>query len=258
MRGRPLILVSNDDGVGAAGIAAVSSVLAGAGDVWIVAPDGERSSCGHAMTLSGPVFCRRAGPRTFEVSGMPGDAVFIAIADLLPRRPDLVVSGINHGPNLGKDVFYSGTVAAAREAAFRGIPAMAVSLVRGSDFSHAAAIAGRLSAMMLSAGCPFPRNRTAGGPFLNVNVPQGRPRGASWTRLGRREYGEHVIRRRSPRGRAYYWINGGPQGVPSARLTDIWAVRRGRVSVTPLTLDETDEQSIGALPGGALDAIVED
>ncbi len=258
MRGSPLLLLSNDDGLGSDGIEAAAEALAPLGEVWIVAPDGERSSCGHAMTLSRPIFCRKVGARAFAVTGMPGDAVFVAIADILPRRPDLVVSGINHGPNLGKDVYYSGTVAAAREAAFRGIRSIAVSLVRGRDFREAARVVRRLATAVLSRRSPFPRNATTGGVLLNVNVPPGRPRGASWTRLGRREYGEHVVKRESPRGQLYYWVNGGPLRAPSGRSTDIWAVRHGRISVTPLVLDETDERAMSAASPCDIESILDD
>ena len=243
---KPLILLTNDDGVEAPGIEAAARVLGALGELWIVAPDGERSSCSHAMTLTEPVFCEKVGKRTYAVSGTPGDAAYIAYSDILPRRPRLLVSGINRGPNLGKDTFYSGTVAAAREAGFRGLRGLAVSLLEGSDYSHAARIVEQLAGMMLGRRCPFPTG-TGSGVLLNVNVPAGRPKGVAWTRLGRREYGDHVIRRKGPKKNTYYWINGGPLPTPSPRGTDVYAVRRGMVSITPLTTDLTDLEAYRSL-----------
>jgi 5'-nucleotidase len=239
MATRPLILLTNDDGVGTPGLEAASGALEALGEVWIVAPDGERSSCSHSMTLTEPVFSRKLGRRTFSVSGTSGDAAYIAYSDILPRPPRLLVSGINRGPNLGKDTFYSGTVAAAREAGFRDHRAVAISLVRGDDYSHAARVLAQLARLLLARRTPFPRG-TGPGILLNVNVPAGRPRGVAWTRLGRREYGDHVIRRKGPKNNTYYWINGGPLPSRSPRGTDVNAVRRGLVSISPLTTDLTD------------------
>lgn len=242
MAKRPLILLSNDDGVHAPGIQAAREALDDLGDVWTCAPDSERSSCSHSMTLNEAIYAMNVSPRVWALSGTPGDAVFIALADILPRKPDLVVSGINSGPNLGKDVVYSGTVAAAREASFRGLRTVAISLQRGADFSHAASFIGKLASQLLKKKVPYPRHEQ-GGFLLNVNVPEGEPRGVKWTRLGVREYGEHVIKRRSPRKRIYYWLNGGPLDLPSPRGTDVHAVRDGHISVTPLHIDQTDEDA---------------
>jgi len=239
MPDKPLILLTNDDGVKAPGLEAAAEVLAPLGELWIVAPDGERSSCSHAMTLTEPVFSKKVAPRTYAVSGTPGDAAYIAISDILPRRLELLVSGINRGPNLGKDTFYSGTVAAAREAGFRGLRGLAVSLVEGRDYSHAARVVEQLARLMLGRKCPFPKG-TGPGVLLNVNVPGGSPKGVAWTRLGKREYGDHVIRRKGPRKNTYYWINGGPLPSPSPKGTDVHAVRHGLVSITPLVTDLTD------------------
>jgi 5'-nucleotidase len=244
---KPIILLVNDDGVDAPGIGAAAESLGGIGEVWIVAPDSERSSCSHAMTLTEPVFLRKVGRRRYAVSGTPGDAAFIGFSDLLPGRPALTVSGINRGPNLGKDTFYSGTVAAAREAGFRGLRAIAISLVSGDDYAHAGRVLERLASMMVGRSCPFPAG-VGPGVVLNVNVPEGEPRGMRWTRLGRREYGDHVIRRRGPRGHVYYWINGGPLPAPSPRGTDVHAIREGYVSVTPLVTDLTDEVALRKRP----------
>jgi len=245
---KPLILLTNDDGVDAPGIEAAAEVLRPLGELWIVAPDGERSSCSHAMTLTEPVFCAKVGKRRYAVSGTPGDAAYIAYSDILPGRPKLLVSGINRGPNMGKDTFYSGTVAAAREAGFRGLRGLAVSLVQGDDYAHAARVVEQLARMLLGRRCPFPTG-TGPGVLLNVNVPGGRPKGVVWTRLGRREYGDHVIRRKGPKKNTYYWINGGPLPSPSPRGTDVHAVRNGLVSITPLATDLTDLEAHRILDG---------
>lgn len=251
MSKRPLILLVNDDGVRAPGLEAAADVLGPLGDVWIVAPDGERSSCSHAMTLSEPVFCRRIDRRTFALSGTPGDAAYIAYSDILPRHPDLLVSGINHGPNLGKDTFYSGTVAAAREACFRDHRAVAISLVGGDDYTYASLVLMQLGRLLLGRSTPFPRG-TGPGILLNVNVPSGKPRGVMWTRLGKRDYGDHVIRRKDPKKNTYYWINGGPQPTSSPKGTDVHAVHNGFVSITPLATDLTDIAAHEKLQSGFL------
>jgi 5'-nucleotidase len=242
MPGRPRILLCNDDGLGAPGIQAAAEALREMGELWISAPETERSSYSHAMTLNRPVFVERVATRTYSVSGTPGDAAFIALAGLMPARPDLVVSGINRGPNLGKDVVYSGTVAAAREGAFRGLRSMAVSLDRGTDYSFAAEFLTELASTLLERRIPFPR-LDAGGVLLNVNVPAGQPRGVKWTRLGKREYGDNVIKRKSPRGHTYFWINGGPLEMKSPRGTDVHAVVHGHISVTPLVVDLTEQDA---------------
>ena len=230
----PLLLVTNDDGVDAAGIRALVSALRPLGDTFIVAPDREVSACAQSLTLSRPIDAREVEPRVFSVDGTPADCVHLAIERLLPRRPDLVVSGINRGANLGDDVFYSGTVGGAREGVFFGVPALAMSLATrgGADFGPAAAIAARLARLVLERGLPA-------STLLNVNVPQGEPSRAAITVQGRRiqavlaeSYGT------SGGGRA-----GGAapvtQGESEARLTDYEAVQLGLVSVTPLHTDTT-------------------
>lgn len=237
---RPLILLTNDDGVHAQGLTAACDAVGDLGDAWVVAPLEETSSIGHAVTLMRPIFCTRLGPRRFALSGTPADGVFIACSDLLPRAPDLVVSGINNGYNLGKDVFYSGTVAAAREAAFRGIPAVAASVERGGSFEAAAALVRIMAAAVLSGTGPRAADPERDGALLvNVNVPSRPARGLRVTRLGRRIYGDHVVKRRSPRRHVYYWINGGATPAPPGRGTDGDALSRGYASLTFLDLDQT-------------------
>src|SRR5262245_42302466 len=163
----PLILVTNDDGVMAPGIRALASALGSEGEVFVVAPDREVSACAQSLTLKHPLRAEKIEERIYSVDGTPADCVNLAIVKLLPRRPELVVSGINRGPNLGEDVFYSGTVGGAREGSFFGVPAFAISLMaRGgdADYGAAASFASRLAAMVLDKGLP---ERT----ILNVNVP---------------------------------------------------------------------------------------
>lgn len=249
MTNRPVILVSNDDGVHATGIRTLARRLGDLGDVVICAPDRERSASGHAFTLDRPLRCEEIEPRVFAIDGTPADCVYIGILKLCERRPSLVVSGINHGFNLGSDVFYSGTVAGAVEAALRDVPAMAVSLEfqRGmkddpSKFEPAASFVHALARAALSEGLPA-------GTLLNVNVPA-RTNGAfRWTRLGRRVYRDQVDERKDLRGRVYYWIGGPAQGYGDIERSDLHAVRDGHVAVTPLGLDLTDHALLGKLPG---------
>jgi len=231
---RPLILVCNDDGVQAPGIARLSEALEQVGDVWIVAPDRERSAASHAITLDRPLRVANVRPQCFAVSGSPADAVYLALLRLLPDQPKLVVSGINNGFNLGTDVFYSGTVAAAAEGALRGVPSVAISVEwqESPDFSWAAAFAAELARGVIARGLP-PRT------LLNVNVGACRPHGWAWTRLGRRIYRDQVEERTDLRGKTYYWIGGPAIATFDEPGTDCEAVQRGLASVTPLELDLT-------------------
>ena len=187
---RPKILVSNDDGIHAVGLTALAAALEAVGEVYVVAPDRERSAVGHAVTLHRPLRVDRLGPRRFAVNGTPSDCVNLAILGMLPVRPDVVVAGVNAGSNLGDDVTYSGTVSAAMEGTLLGVPSLAVSLIEGSraaDYGPAARAAARLTRLLL-------RDRDRGVTLLNVNVPRGRARGLRLTRLGRRIYSEKVIK----------------------------------------------------------------
>jgi 5'-nucleotidase len=233
---RPTILVSNDDGIHAPGIAALATALEAVGEVWVVAPDRERSAVGHALTLHRPLTADQLGPRRFAVNGTPSDCVNLALLGLLPVRPRLVVAGVNAGSNLGDDVTYSGTVSAALEAALLGVSGLAVSLTRPSgpaSYRSAARAAARLVPLLL-------REPDRGATLLNVNVPPGPLRGVKLTRLGRRLYSEKVVERQDPRGRRYFWIGVGPPAWEAGEDTDYAAVHAGYVSVTPLMLDLTD------------------
>ena len=230
----PLILVTNDDGVHSAGIRALAEVLADVGEVHVVAPDREVSACSQALTLRHPLRAQRIEERVHAVDGTPADCVNLAVVRLLPEKPRLVVAGINPGANLGEDIFYSGTVGGAREGTFFGIPSLAVSLAErgGADFTHATAYAKRLAALVLEHGLP---TRT----LLNVNVPPGEPKGAILTIQGQREHEGTVLEGIDPRRRPYFWIEEGRDRWVSDDTSDISAVRRGLVSITPLQTDTT-------------------
>jgi 5'-nucleotidase len=247
---RPLIVLSNDDGVHAEGMRALHAELVAFADVVVVAPLVEQSANSHSLTLARPLR-HRSVDGFHAIDGTPADCIYVALYGqrFLPRKPDAVVSGINHGYNLGSDTFYSGTVAAAREGALRGVPAIAFSLGMGNvetavrtssekpTMAGLAPIAAAMTKRFLDA------TRANGGetPLLNVNFPAGmpRPHGIRATRLGRRRYTDEVDVREDPRGREYFWI-GGPNAFhdPSPG-SDTEAVDEGWVSVTPLALDAT-------------------
>lgn len=233
---RPLLLLSNDDGVHAEGLRLLARAVEPLGDVIIVAPASEQSTRSHALTLHRPLRVLPVSAGVWSVDGTPADCTYVALhhPTMLPRRPTLVLSGINHGANLGSDVFYSGTVAAAREAAFRGVPAMALSMPSSADASTCAALAVPFVARLLEALARTPPGATA---LLNLNFPHGEPKGARNTRLGVRAYEDLVEVRHDPRGRQYLWI-GGPSVVhPLVEGSDTQAVDEGFISVSALRLD---------------------
>ena len=254
MTNRPLIMLANDDGIRSTGIRALGRHLADLGDIVVVAPDRERSATSHAFTLDRPLRCEEVEPGWFMVDGTPADCVYLGILKICARKPDLVVSGINHGFNLGSDVFYSGTVAGAVEAALRDVPAIAMSLEwkRGmhkseEPFEPAARFAHALARAVLSEGLPP-------GTLLNVNVPsETRPHGYRWTKLGKRLYRDQVDERADLRGRRYYWIGGPAAGYGDVPGSDCHAVRDGVVSVTPLDLDLTHAGLLENLPHWSVD-----
>ena len=232
------ILLSNDDGVHAPGLKALAAAFPG-DEVWVVAPDREQSATSHSISLHRPLRLVEMGPRWFAVDGTPTDAVYMGMNLLLRgRRPDVVLSGVNHGPNLGTDVLYSGTVAAAMEGALLGCSAIAVSLASPPPhaFEHAAAFAAALARRLV-------RHPPAAPALLNVNVPPGPVKGYRFVRLGRRTYGNEVVEKRDPRGRPYYWIGGegGPtnEDIPGSDCNA--ALKDRLVSVTPLHLDSTHD-----------------
>lgn len=237
-----IILVSNDDGVRAAGIRALVAALESVGEVWVVAPDREQSAASHSLSLHRPLRVEELGSRRFAVDGTPTDCVNLAINGILPTRPDLVVSGINHGANMGDDITYSGTVSAAMEGTLLNVPSIAVSLAwkEELDFSAAAQFAQRLARSVLEHGLPR-------DTLLNVNVPPlpaSELRGYLVTRQGKRKYGDAIVEKVDPRGKKYYWIGGEDLGFIAAEGTDFTAVEGGYISVTPLHLDLTNYASI--------------
>ena len=238
----PLLLVTNDDGVHAPGIGALWRALGDLGEVFVVAPDREVSACSQSLTLKHPLRAEKIDERVYAVDGTPADCVNLAVVKLLPRRPDLVLSGINRGANLGEDIFYSGTIGGAREGTFFGLPAIAISLAAKAetDFSHAAAFATRLVTTVLEKGLP---ERT----LLNVNVPPGQPRGAAITIQGRREHEGTILEALDPRRRTYYWIEEGRDRWLADEMSDIHAVRQGLISVSPLQIDTTHHAAVAAL-----------
>ena len=246
-----IILVSNDDGIRAAGIRALEAALAPLGDVWVVAPDREQSAASHSLSLHRPLRVESIDERHFAIDGTPTDAVNLGINGILRRKPDLVVSGVNHGGNLGDDVTYSGTVSAAMEGTLLGVPAIAVSLVshESADFSAAVEFTARLARAVST--CGLPRDT-----LLNVNVPalaMSAIRGYRITRQGKRRYGDAIVENRDPRGRKYYWIGGEDLGFVPAEGTDCSAIADGYISITPLHLDLTNYASMKALSELAVD-----
>jgi 5'-nucleotidase len=234
---RTLVLLSNDDGYASPGIRAMRMALTARGaQVVVLAPESEQSASSHSLSLHRPLRLRAVEEGIFALDGTPADCVYVALhagTRILPRRPDLVVSGINHGMNLGQDAFYSGTIAAAREGALRGIPALATSAHYSADLDAAAALAARVAFAL-------PRPPTADrAPLLNLNVPVRWNGELRATRLGERIYEEVVDFRSDPRGREYLWL-GGP-GVRHERSdgTDTDAYDDGVASLTPLLLDLT-------------------
>jgi 5'-nucleotidase len=245
----PRILVTNDDGVHSDGIHALAAALRPLGEVIVVAPHIEASAIGHALTLRRPLRMEQLREGVYEVDGTPTDCVNIAITKLFSSLPDLVVSGINKGYNLGDDVTYSGTVSGALEGALLGVPSIAVSLSRTSgqyDFRPAAAATACIAALVLREGL---RART----FLSLNVPPGRPKGFRLTVQAKRNHVTIVDERCDPRGAPYYWIEEGENDWEPHDRSDFQAVRDGYVSVTPLQPDMTDHDALAALETLALE-----
>lgn len=245
------ILLTNDDGIGAPGIQELWKSLAELGEVTVVAPTSERSAMSHAITVHHPIrvdeYCidhpRICG---WRIDGTPTDCVKIAVEALLDTAPDIIVSGINHGPNLGTDVLYSGTVSAAIEGSMYGLPAVAISLNswKSHDFAPAAAFARRIVASVLENGTLPPQT------LLNVNVPAipaEEIRGVRITQLGVVQYANIFERRFDPRGRTYYWMGGKTVDSENSPDSDVTAVKEGYISVTPIHFDLTNYGLINTL-----------
>lgn len=239
------ILLCNDDGYMAAGLACLAAALASVAEITVVAPDRDRSGASNSLTLLRPLRAHQAPNGFFYVDGTPTDCVHLAITGLLAKEPDIVIAGINHGGNLGDDVLYSGTVAAAMEGRFLGLPAIAVSLASAHPrhFATAAEVIKRLLAALLPDSLPA-------DTVLNVNVPDvpyDALQGLEATRLGHRHKAEPVIREQDPRGRPIYWVGPPGDAQDAGPGTDFYAIAGGRVSVTPLHADLTRHNALAAL-----------
>jgi 5'-nucleotidase len=249
----PHILITNDDGYQSPGLRALARALLAVGQVTVFAPDHNWSAAGHTKTMHKPLRVNRGtledGTPLFVTTGTPSDCVGLALLGFVPERPDLVISGINNGSNLGQDITYSGTVACAMEAAVAELPAIAVSQDlpgRGEnavDLDFAARTVAALARQVLAHGLPV-------GTFLNVNFPAVLPeqvQGVRLTRLGRRVYRDVLIERIDPKGQPYYWIGGDPPSGTVEEGTDVGALAHGYVSVTPLNMDMTDRGQLAQL-----------
>lgn len=237
MTERPILLVTNDDGVQAAGLRVLREALLALGHVVVVAPTHEQSATSHAITLDRPLRHVEHASDVHSIDGTPADCIYLALFEprFLPRRPDIVLSGINHGTNLGTSVFYSGTVAGAREAALRDIPAIAFSHDGEAEAPWIASVVYEMTERLLKA------ERPAGlAPLLNVNLPAATPRGVRVTRVGRHVYEEQVIPRRDPGGREYFWIGGSVTDYGQVPGSDKRTLDAGYISVTPLALEPTE------------------
>ena len=243
---RPLVLCSNDDGIDSPHLLALADLIEAFADVIVVAPERQRSAASHAITLHKPLRLTERGKGRFSLSGTPVDCVYLGILKLCDRKPAVVVSGVNDGFNLGSDVFYSGTVAAAVEGALRGAAGIACSLApRAEQVDESIRFAAAVVQSALSE--PMPP-----GTVLNVNMPGTGSDAYEWTTLGRRLYEDDVSERKDPRGRPYYWVGGGPAGHEDVEGTDCVAIARGRNSITPMHLDLTDRDRV-ATPPWAID-----
>ena len=241
------ILLSNDDGYFSPGLACLAKALAEVGDITVVAPERDRSGASNSLTLDRPLTVKRASNGFLYVNGTPTDCVHLAVTGLLDHTPDMVVSGINHGANMGDDTVYSGTVAAATEGYMLGIPAIAVSLTsaRGANFETAAAVARELVERYRDT--PFPEPM-----LLNVNVPDlpaAQIAGMRVTRLGKRHKAEPTVKTVNPRGETVYWVGAAGGAQDAGEGTDFHAVADGAVSVTPLQMDLTRFAQLEALRG---------
>ena len=240
------ILLSNDDGIRSEGLKTLYDALCEFGNVVVVAPDRERSAVGRALTLHRPIRCEKVAENWYAVDGTPTSCVYIGVhAVMNGKRPDMIVGGINRGPNLGEDITYSGTVSIAMEGALLGIPSIAFSLAAFKDFQweSAAKWAKKVVKTVMKEGLPE-------GCCLNVNIPNlpyERIKGIKVTRQGKKAYSEKVEERKDPWGRSYFWIGGEEPNWKAEPGTDCWAIKNGFVSITPIQLDLTDYKALAVL-----------
>ena len=238
------ILITNDDGFHAEGIIALENALSEIGDVYVVAPASEMSGASHSLTLARPLRIRQIDARHWTVDGTPTDCVTLALNQILPvdARPHICASGINHGPNLGDDATYSGTVAGALEATILGVPGLAFSLVasRSHDFTESVKVAKQITQKAITEGLPQ-------GTLLNINVPKGEPLGIRITKQGFKNARPIISEHIDPRGKPYYWIGENRIGFHAEGGTDFEAIEEGFVSVTPMRSDLTNHRVIEML-----------
>jgi 5'-nucleotidase len=243
MTDRLNILVTNDDGIHSEGLLALARAVREVGNVFVIAPDRERSAIAHSVTLHRPLRVEKLRRNTYAVDGTPADCVHLGVNGILPERPHLVISGINKGGNLGDDVTYSGTVSAAMEGTLLGIPSFAISTVARSHFKFGAAAAFGVEVARHIARKGLPKE-----VFLNINVPNLDAKDVKSYRITRQgrwvHDGAKIIEKTDPRGKKYYWIGGGPVVADPRRNTDIEAVSNSHISITPLHLDLTHYSSI--------------
>jgi 5'-nucleotidase len=239
---RMLILITNDDGVHSPGVIALYKAMKELGDAYIIAPDRERSAVGHALTLHRPLKVENLREHVYSINGTPTDAIVVGVTKILPKKPDIVVSGINRGGNLGDDITYSGTVSAAIEGTIFNLPSIAVSLHgdKNFHFETAALYAYKIAQYIVDKPLPY-------DTFLNVNVPnmpKSLVKGVKFTRQGKRIYDNSIQEVFSPRGERHYWIGGGVPYWEHGEDTDINAVEKGYVSITPIHLDLTNYRAL--------------
>jgi 5'-nucleotidase len=239
---KALILLSNDDGFYSEGIEALSRSLKDLGEVFIVAPDRERSASSLSLTLHRPLRVKMINRNTFAVDGTPADCVYLAFQKLLPRKPDILISGINTGPNLGQqDISYSGTVAAALQGTFLRVPSMAVSLL--PDEKHRYSFDQPARIVRLFAGRLL-ENKLPEGVTLNINIPAPPIKGIKIAKLGQKRYNPEIVVKKDPRKRAYYWIGTGSPKPEGDSDCDVMVVREGYITVTPLHTNLTHFQML--------------
>jgi len=239
------ILVTNDDGIQSEGLILLADALESMGNVFVAAPDRERSAAGHSLSLHHPLRVDEVSKNRFSIDGTPTDCVNLAVNGLLDVRPDIVVSGVNKGANMGDDITYSGTVSAAMEGTLLGIPSIAMSLTTKSDFIFETAVdvALKVARRVIEKGLPK-------DTLLNVNVPNitmDEVKGWKITRQGKRIYGDAVVEKVDPRGRKYFWIGGDSLGFEHIEDSDFQAVSENYISLTPLHLDLTNYSSMEEL-----------
>jgi len=238
------ILIANDDGIQATGINTLAKALCEKHEVYIVAPDQERSAAGHALTLNTPIRVREVNlgipvKKAYAISGTPGDCVKMGVIEFLEEKPDLIISGINHGPNLGADVLYSGTVSAAIEGAVLGYPSIAVSLadLNNSCYNFKPAATFMVDFLDKIEKINFPKKT-----ILNINIPIGEledMKGVCIPKLGKRTYTDAYEKRYDPRGKVYYWMAGVPISENHETGTDISAILQNKIAITPVTFEMT-------------------